>query len=165
MPQAPALIANFQEEVTMNMSTVDPQQDIKQLNSFLQDELSAVETYDQCIRKVDDARIASNLTDLQLSHQKRVELLSQKIQELGGEPEQSSGVWGSISKMVEGGAKLFGDKTAISALEQGEDRGRTNYREKVDNLSPQAQSFIALSILPEHERSHEMLNRVQSMVH
>ncbi len=149
----------------MTMHTQDAQQDIKYLNSFLQDELAAVETYGQCLEKVDDEIIASNLADLQESHQKRAQLLSQKIQELGGEPEQGSGMWGSFSKMVEGGAKLFGDKSAINALEQGEDRGNENYTEKTENLSPAAQSFIADSILPEQRRSHQMLNRVQEMVH
>lgn len=149
----------------MNMRTQNREQDIKYFNSFLKNELAAVETYGQCIEKVDDEKIAARLTDLQQSHQKRAQLLSQKIIELGGEPEQSSGVWGSFSKMFEGGAKLFGDSSAISALEQGENRGQEDYQEKVSNLSPEARSFIGAAILPEHLHSHDMLNRVQAMVH
>lgn len=149
----------------MNMRTYNSQEDIKQLNSFLQDELSAVETYHQCIEKVDDAKISASLADLQQSHQKRVELLESRIQEIGGTPERSSGMWGAVSKMVEGGAALFGDKSAVSALEQGEDRGRENYETKVDNLAPENKSFITAKVLPEHQRSHDMLNRVREMVH
>lgn len=149
----------------MNMQTYNSKEDIKQLNSFLQDELAAVETYHQCIEKVDDAQISASLANLQQSHQTRADLLARRIQEIGGEPEKSSGMWGAVSKMVEGGAKLFGDKSAVSALEQGEDRGRTNYQEKIDRLAPENQQFVAAELLPEHQRSHDMLNRVREMVH
>ncbi len=147
------------------MQTQDFRDDVKQLNSFLQDELSAVATYEQCIDKVDDPTITSNLLTIKQSHEARVDLLRSKIQELGGEPETTSGMWGSFAKMVEGGAKLFGEKAAVNALEQGEDRGRDNYNEKADDLSPQVRAFIDSSILPEQLRSHEMLNRVRAMIH
>lgn len=149
----------------MNMRTQDRSDDVKCLNSFLQNELSAVETYNQCIKKVDDAQIATGLADLQNSHQRRVQLLRQKIQELGGNPKDSSGMWGSFAKAVEGSAALFGDRSAISALEEGEDRGRDEYVEKSDDLSPELQRFVNSELLPEQRRSHDMLNRIQSMLH
>ena len=156
---------NNREEITMNMRTHDRSEDVKCLNVFLRNELSAVETYDQCIKKIDDAKIASGLADLQNSHQRRVQLLRLKIAELGGEPEDSSGMWGSFAKMVEGSAAMFGDRSAISALEEGEDRGRDNYIEKSDDLSPELQRFVNAELLPEQRRSHDMLNRIQQMVH
>ncbi len=149
----------------MNMRTYDRSDDVKYLNVFLQNELSAVETYNQCIRKIDDAQIASGLADLQSSHQRRVQLLREKIRELGGTPKDSSGMWGSFAKMVEGSASLMGDRTAISALEEGEDRGRDDYIEKSDDLSPELQRFINAELLPEQRRSHDMLNRIQQMLH
>lgn len=149
----------------MNMQTYDRSEDVKYLNSFLKSELSAVETYGQCIKKLDDENIASSLADLQSSHQRRVQLLRQKIRELGGSPVDSSGLWGSFAKMVEGGATLFGDRSAIAALEEGEDRGRDEYIAKSDDLSPEIQRFVNAELLPEQRRSHDMLSRIQKMVH
>jgi uncharacterized protein (TIGR02284 family) len=149
----------------MNMRTQDRNDEVKCLNTFLQNELSAVETYNQCIKKVDDAQIATGLADLQNSHQRRVQLLRQKIQELGGKPKDSSGMWGSFAKVVEGSASIFGDRSAISALEEGEDRGRDEYIEKTDGLSPDLQRFVNSELLPEQRRSHDMLNRIQGMLH
>jgi len=149
----------------MNMRTQDRNDEVKCLNNFLQNELSAVETYNQCIKKVDDAQIATGLADLQNSHQRRVQLLRQKIQELGGKPKDSSGIWGSFAKVVEGSASIFGDRSAISALEEGEDRGRDEYIEKADDLSPELQRFVNSELLPEQRRSHDMLNRIQGMLH
>lgn len=149
----------------MNMQTHGTQDDIKQLNAFLQDELAAVETYDQCIKKTGDARISSSLTNLQQSHQARANMLSRRIEEIGGSPERSSGTWGTVANMIEGGAKLFGDKAALSALEEGEDRGRDSYKHKINKLSPENQSFVNTEILPEQQRSHDMLNRVREILH
>lgn len=149
----------------MTMQTHNRSEDIKSLNVFLKNELSAVETYQQCINKIDDEKIAPSLADLQNSHERRVQLLRQKIAELGGDPVDSSGMWGSFAKMVEGGASLFGDRSAIAALEEGEDRGRDNYIEKSDDLSPELQRFVNAELLPEQRRSHDMLNRIQQLVH
>lgn len=139
--------------------------DVKYLNKFLKNELSAVETYTQCIEKADDARIVTGLTDLQNSHQRRVAMIRQKVRELGGQPEDSSGMWGSVAKITEGGARLFGDNSAISALEEGEDRGRDEYLEKCDELSPEVRTFVNMELIPEQQHTHDMLNRIQEMVH
>lgn len=134
--------------------------DVKQLNSFLKDELAAVETYGQCIEKVDSPSITADLSNLRNSHQQRVALLTAKVRELGGKPETDSGVWGSFAKMVEGGAKMFGEKAALKVLEEGEDRGRDNYSEEASKLSPAMQTFINRTIMPEQQLSHNKLNAV-----
>lgn len=149
----------------METRTQDMKSDIEKLNAFLRDELSSVETYQQCLEKIDQPHIASGLTELQRSHEKRAQLLRQRVQELGGTPETSSGVWGSVSKLVEGGAKMFGEKAALSALEQGEDRGKDNYQTKADDLSPENKLFIKNAILPEHQMSHDTLNRLRATLH
>lgn len=149
----------------MDTQTLNPEADVEQLNAFLRDELAAVETYQQCLEKIDKPEIANGLTDLQNSHQKRVSLLRKRILELGGTPENESGAWGSFSKLVQGGAKMFGEKAAVSALEQGEDRGEKNYQERVDKLSPINREFISTEIAPEHHHTHNTLERIKSVIH
>ena len=149
----------------MTQQSQSRETDIKQLNTFLQDEKAAVETYQQCVEKMDDAEIAAELVALQKSHQQRAGLLSNKVKELGGTPESKSGMWGSFAKLVEGSAKAFGKKTALSALEEGEDRGRDSYQSKTRDLSPECQSFINTMILPEQHRSHDELNRIIKTIH
>lgn len=139
--------------------------DIEQLNSFLQDEKAAVETYQQYIESVEAAVVAMGLGNLQQSHQKRVMLLAEKVRELGGNPNVGSGTWGGFAKLFENGAKLFGKKFALYALEEGEDRGMHNYVRKSVKLSPESQSFINNLIIPEQQRSHDELNRIRELVH
>jgi hypothetical protein len=140
------------------------EQDIEQLNSFLRGERSAVETYSQCIDEVEDAVIVSELIALRASHQLRVRLLSDEIRALGGEPAQESGLWGAFAQLVEGGAKIFGLASAISALEEGEDHGKADYDRDLARVSPDIQRFLATAIIPEQERTHNALSVLQEKV-
>lgn len=140
------------------------QTDIKYLNSFLKNELSAIETYKQVINKADSADISSSLSALQESHRRRADLLSERIRSLGGAPADSAGAWGGIVKMVQAGTNLFGEKAAIHNLEEGEDRGRDDYQRDVSKLSPENQRFIEERIMPEQLRSHDAMEAIEQQV-
>lgn len=135
--------------------------DIDQLNSFLEGELSAVETYRQCIQKVDDSVVAMQLRRLQTSHQQRAMMLERKILALGGIPAKDSGIWGTFAKLVEGGAALLGESTAISTLEVGEDHGKKLYTREVTELSPDARDFVEHYIIPEQQMTRDALSALQ----
>jgi len=151
--------------MSMTATTYTSSEDMECLNLFLKNELAAVETYGQCIESIQDAGVAINLRDLQRSHEKRAELLTRKITQLGGQPEVDSGLWGDFAKLVEGGAAMLGNKTAINALEKGEKRGEEQYRAKLDEMTPDVRAFVSVSLLPEHETCQQILQRVERMVH
>jgi demethoxyubiquinone hydroxylase (CLK1/Coq7/Cat5 family) len=129
------------------------------MNSFLRGEISAVETYRQALDKIDNpGATRSLLQQCMQSHQQRVDTLRTQVQRLGGSPAQGSGPWGAFAKLVEGGAKLFGEKAAIAALEEGEDHGRDDYRRDVAKLAGEARTFVTTNIMPEQERTHRALS-------
>ena len=84
---------------------------------------------------------------------------------LRGRPSETSGAWGSFARLVEGGAKTFGDKAAISALEEGEDHGLKLYRNDVAKLDPVARTFIETDVLPAQERTHRALSSLKHTIH
>jgi len=139
------------------------EKDIDQLNSYLKGERSAVETYDQCIEKLDDHGVKVQLQQLRASHQTRVQKLVSRITMLGGDPADDSGVWGGFAKFVEGGAKLFGKDAAIAALEEGEDHGKKDYQRDLDKLSPGVRQFVQTELLPEQLRTHDALSAIKKM--
>jgi uncharacterized protein (TIGR02284 family) len=143
------------------MSGADRKSDAKQLNSFLRGELSAVETYAQAIEKVEAPRIRADLQECQASHQERATQLRDYITRLGAEPSDGSGVWGGFAKLVEGGAKAFGEAAALSALEEGEDHGRNDYQRELDDLSAEARLFVQSQLLPEQQRTHAMMSTLK----
>lgn len=134
--------------------------DVKKLNEFLRNELAAVDTYAQCIDQAAGSPITLRLRELQQSHAARAGQLREQIRALGGEPVNGAGVWGSFARLMEGGAKMFSEKSALSILEEGEDKGLSEYREELDTLGEPTRSFVARALLPEQQRSHDELRRI-----
>jgi bacterioferritin (cytochrome b1) len=144
---------------------VDAEKVIDALNKFLRGELSAVETYEQAIERLRSSTFAAELSECQRSHQERVELLRQQVLQLGGEPSKSSGVWGGFAKTVEGGAKVFGEKAAVAALEEGEDHGLRLYRNELDSLDLGTRDVVDRILLPEQERTHRTMSTIKDRMH
>ncbi len=140
---------------------------VDQLNSFLRGELSAVETYRMALDKLDagsPARI--EVESAMQSHQQRVTLLKDAVIQLGGKPAESSGPWGAFAKAVEGAARVFGDKAAIAALEEGEDHGLKDYKNGIDDkdLDAQARTIVSGQLLPEQQRTHARLSALKKQL-
>lgn len=135
---------------------------VEQLNSFLRGEMSAVETYQMALEKVDDISTARDelLVNLK-SHQDRVMMLQEAIIAAGGTPATSSGPWGLFAKAVEGSAKVLGKKAAIAALEEGEDHGVKDYTVDVNELEPQARTLLETKLRPAQKQTHDRLSALK----
>lgn len=146
------------------MTQTKNKDDVKALNSFLRGEISAVETYEQALKSVDNGTAKGILKTNHASHVNRVAMLRDEIHKLGGEAEDGSGAWGTFAKAVEGGAKIFGDSPAVAALEEGEDHGLADYRRDLDKLSPTVKSFVSTQILPKQQETHDSLSRLKEIM-
>ncbi|WP_437735512.1 DUF2383 domain-containing protein [Sorangium sp. So ce1335] len=122
---------------------------IEQLKSFCRGEMSAVETYRQAIAAAGDGWVAEHLRLNLASHEARVKLLRRRIEELGGDPPESSGPWGAFAKVVERTAVAIGHKTALSVLEEGEDHGLKDYRNDLEELDSESHILVRDVILPQ----------------
>jgi predicted house-cleaning noncanonical NTP pyrophosphatase (MazG superfamily) len=149
-------------KTTTSRGTATLVDDLDHLNSFLRGEISAVETYDQALEKLaDQPSVRERLQDARSSHQERVSLLRTEITKRGGEPAEGSGAWGSFAKLVEGGAKVFGAKAAIAALEEGEDHGRDDYRRDLEDLSLEVRRLVESQLLPAQLRTHDLMSALK----
>jgi len=137
------------KETTRNVS-------LAKLDECLQGELSAVETYELALKSVNHVGLHHTLQEILASHARRTELLTEKIKRVGSEPPKSSGIWGTFAKVVQAGADLLGERAAIAALEEGEDRGLKLYTEGLDTCNSKTRTFIQTSLLPEQQRTHEL---------
>lgn len=153
------------ESDTTGAVTGDVEKTIDALNKLLRGELSAIETYEQALGRLGGSELARELEECKRSHEERAEMLRQQVVRLGGEPSESSGAWGGFARLVEGGAKVFGDKAAIAALEEGEDHGLRLYRDEMDDLEASARDLVARSLLPEQERTHRAMSTLKHRLH
>lgn len=136
---------------------------ISTLNSLLRGELSAVETYNQAIKQLAQEPIR-DLVENRDDHARRIGILTQQVATLGGNPETSSGAWGSVAKLVEKSASLAGRKAILAALEEGEDRGLTDYRKASDSIDHVAsRRVIDTELLPAQKRTHARMSQLQQV--
>jgi demethoxyubiquinone hydroxylase (CLK1/Coq7/Cat5 family) len=135
------------------------------LNGFLRGEISAVETYRQAMEKLQASPSRVQLEQCRRSHEQRVERLRQEVLRLGGRPEEGSGAWGAFAKLVEGSAKVLGERATISALEEGEDHGLKLYRDEIGKLDAKARSVIESEVLPAQEITHRSLSTLKHSLH
>jgi uncharacterized protein (TIGR02284 family) len=134
------------------------------LNCLLRGELSATEAYQQAMEKAENAGPAAELRQIRDEHQTAANAIRQHIHELGGKPDQDSGIWGAWAKAVEGTAKLFGNTAAMKALKEGEEHGVKEY-EKVlqDNSVPSVcKTAIQTTLLPQARAHISTLDRLMS---
>ncbi len=135
---------------------------IDKLNQFLRGEISAVETYRMALEKMEPTSTArGELNACMQSHQQRVTLLREAIVTAGGTPAEGSGPWGVFAKVVEGGARMLGDKAAVAALEEGEDHGVKDYKSDVADLDMTARTLITSRIAPEQQRTHDRMSSLK----
>ena len=138
---------------------------IQSMNTLLRGEISAVETYHQALERVKDAQIRPILEENLRLHQNRCDLLRARVQSLGGTPEASSGAWGAFAKLIEGGAQLFGDKAAVIALEEGEDRGLAIYRKELPKLDATTQQLVETQLFAGQQTTHGALSALKKQLH
>ena len=131
----------------------------EKLNTLLQGELSAVETYDMALDKVKTPSTSAVLSECRSCHVGRVAKLTEMITSMGAEPAKSSGPWGSFAKLVEAGAVALGEGSAVGAIKEGEDQGLDTYSsyKNTDDVSGQ---FVMANLLGPQERTKKAITEL-----
>ncbi|KYF64124.1 DUF2383 domain-containing protein (plasmid) [Sorangium sp. So ce119] len=137
---------------------------IEQLKSFCRGEMSAVETYRHAIAVAGGGWVAEHLRLNLASHEARVKLLRRRIEELGGDPPESSGPWGAFAKAVERTAVALGYKTALSVLAEGEDHGLKDYRNDIEELDTESHVLVRDVILPQQVSTLRWMTNIKRQI-
>ena len=124
------------------------------LNEIVRGERSAVETYNQILEKFSGESEASSITSMKNDHHQAVTNLETKLRATGTTPDKDSGAWGGVAKTVMGTAKLFGDKSALKALKEGEEHCKKLYNEllECDGLPRDVEDLVKGQLLPKQNQ-------------
>ena len=140
---------------------------VEDLNGLLRSELSAIETYRQALEKSrkeygEDARF-QQLTQMMRDHEQAATQLRQLVQSMGGTAANDSGAWGTWSNTVMAAARLFGDKSALKALKEGEESGIKEYRSTLrDRAPPEIQQLCSTIVTREEEHVRQLDRLIQA---
>ena len=106
--------------------------DTKTLDSLLQAEMSAVDTYKQLIEKFREEPGIDQIFAVQRDHRIAVSRLSRHIEEHGGKPTEGATPWVPLVKAVAKSANLLGDTAALKALREGEENALKEFKEAME---------------------------------
>jgi bacterioferritin len=135
--------------------------DIKELNTALKGEYMAIQGFDHYIKDTKDPGAKKKLMDLQQEHQFHAIQLSERIQQLGGNPVNSSGVIGIMAEIKSLAApNKYIDNNIIKSAVQGEEMGIQAYSEIMHNLTDAKNQKLAEEMLIENVRIVEKLNQL-----
>jgi rubrerythrin len=135
--------------------------DIKELNTALKGEHMAIESFDYYIQDAKDEDTKKKLMDMQQQHQFHAIQLSERIQQLGGNPINSSGITGVMAEIKNKVTpKKYVDNSMIKSIVQGEELGIQAYGEIMANLTDGANQKLAEEMLVESVRIVEKLNQM-----
>lgn len=98
------------------------------LRSLLRGEMSAVETYERALEKVNGSPEGAKLRQIFADHSQAVGLLRDLLIRYEGQLPMSSGAWGTFANAVQATANLLGDSAALTALKEGEEHGIKEYQ-------------------------------------
>jgi hypothetical protein len=143
---------------TSTSTTTVSKASLKQMNSFLRGEISAVETYEKTLEQHPD--LAADLREPLNSHRTRVDDLRKHIAQYGGVPDNDSGAWGAFAKAVQTLASKISRKQAVSQLQDGEEHGTNDYERDYDDLDPVCREFVLNYLLPEQRKTQAYIEGV-----
>ncbi len=127
---------------------------MKQVEELIRGEISAIESFDVVMKKLDDVQEKQRLSSIREDHVNALNTLKRFSENEFESGVQDSGPWGSFTKSFAGGASLFGDKAALRALKVGEEYGRKEYKALLDDTSIDSslREVITTELLPAQER-------------
>ena len=130
----------------------DPSAAVARLNALRRGELASVETYRNVLASA-HADHADALLDMQAEHGRSAELLGARIDDLGGVPSDTSGVWGVWAQAVQGTLSLFaGEAGGLRALREGEEHGQRDYETALNGVDAVSAQLIQDRLLPAQQR-------------
>jgi hypothetical protein len=144
------------------MTATTDRKDIEKLKHLLQDEMSAVETYDKAIASVKDETTKAELGVLKVGHDVRVQKLQAKITELGGDLPTNSGLWGKFAKLLEAGAAKLGDKVIVGTLEECEVHHLAAYKSGLEVFDEAEHKLVFSDLLPAQQDAYERVNKLHT---
>lgn len=125
------------------------------LNLFVKEELAAIETYRQALRKIKDKPIEVELRRIQKDHEDAVRLLQEIITAGSADPMAGRTDWRKWASSLEETSRILGKKGVIKALKFGEENSVREYENALrqELLDSRIHHLISICLLPK-TRTH-----------
>lgn len=135
-------------------------ENIDSLNSLLQGEYMAVESFNNFISKVEDENTKKVFQEVQTKHRENIDILSNHIQNIGGQPDENLGMKGKMAELMLNMKLDFKDTNeVIGKAIEGETKG-INMAEKVMRGTLDDESRTIAELVLDNDR--DSINKLKS---
>ncbi|MBZ9606591.1 PA2169 family four-helix-bundle protein [Clostridium estertheticum] len=137
-------------------------ENIKNLNSILEGEYMAVNSFDDLIEHANDANTKSELQKIQQIHKQHTTQISTKIQDLGGNPSNGIGIQGVVAETISN-IKHIGTTDTASYLKeavQGEYMGIKFVNELLAGSDAHNNFELLNTIITEYQNNINSINNL-----
>jgi bacterioferritin len=124
---------------------------IDTLNELLKGEHMAIHIYDKTKGLQQDSQVANMLNKFESDHERHAEQLTQRIYELGGNPNTNTGLSGLMANLTSMINSIRGPKQLLEQVYDGEDKGIHAYEERLNSLDPVSQDTVRQIMKEDHE--------------
>lgn len=134
----------------------------EEFNTLLTGEISAVETYDLALQKATTGALVETLRSCRDSHATRVERLTSRVLDAGGEPARGAGIWGPLAAWSQ--KSVSEENDALALLEQAEAERLVQYEAGRELVKGPVLTFIETELLPAQHETHLALSALLKQV-
>ncbi len=138
------------------------QQAITELNNVLKGNYMAIDSYDRYIEHVQDPNIKTVLQQIQQDHKESAARISERIQNLGGDPVNGVGIIGTISETFQ---TLTGTPEDTARLIQDACNGESMGIQKTEQIAAQLDPTSRALVTEILERDRKHVNLLSSLIH
>lgn len=121
------------------------------LNELLKGEQMAMQVYERTKGMQGDNQVQEMLNKFAQDHHRHIDLLYQRVQELGGTPQDKTGFPGLMVDVTAMINAIQGPKHLLKQLYDGEDKGIHAYEDRIDELDPVSQYVVKGIMVEDHE--------------
>lgn len=138
---------------------------IDALNAFLKGEHMAIRSYNDFVYNLHDGELKKELQSIQMDHKEHAADIVQRIQEMGGQPQEGTGLAGFMAGTMMEVAELTGqgDLDILERAYDGEDIGIDSASKIVQgNLDQESEELIRRILSDEHDHLKTLKNLIST---
>lgn len=134
---------------------------IKELNAFLKGQYMGIRAYEHLIERLEDQEVKKIFQSFQQDHRLNIAIVAERIQELGGIPENNEGLTGKIQGLMSEMMMPKDTEGIIKLALKGEDVYGIQLSEEIvkGDLDPESRKMVE-SILDTDRRHVTALNNL-----
>ena len=144
----------FNNEINNTENIPKNETELEHINEILKGEFAAIEAYRKVEEKIKTNPEAYRLNQFKRDHENATVYWQMQAKNIGIKPERNSLSWGTFVSVIIQATKVFGDKTALWSLKQGEVHGLNQYKKMLlsKELQDKQKEMIRKIFIPRQKR-------------